>query len=133
MLKYLFNKVTDLMLCNSFKRKKVWHRCFSCKFSEIFKDYFVEHARTGFSEMNQKNYLHKIYSHENTGDGVLFSAVVDMWAYNLSKKRTPSQMLFYENWEVLQNIRFTEQCCATVSDFLWHFQCVTCLINDKSV
>ena len=118
MLKYLFNKVTDLMLCNSFKRKKVWHRCFSCKFFEIFKDYFVEHARTGFSEMNQKNYLHKIYSHENTGDGVLFSAVVDMWAYNLSKKRTPSQMLFYENWEVLQNIRFTEQCCATVSDFL---------------
>ena len=34
----------------------------------------------------KKNYLHKIYSQENTGDGVLFSAVVDMWAYNLSKK-----------------------------------------------
>ena len=35
--------------------------------------------------MNQKNCIHKIYSQENTGEGVLFGAVADMWAYNFSK------------------------------------------------
>ena len=33
-------------------------------------------------------------------------------------KETPSQMLFYENNEVLQKVIFTEHCCATASDFL---------------
>ena len=37
-------------------------------------------------KMNQKSCNHKIYSQENTGDVVLFSAVADMWAYNFSKK-----------------------------------------------
>ena len=36
--------------------------------------------------MNQKKCIHKIYSQENTGDGVLFSAAADIWAYKLSKK-----------------------------------------------
>ena len=35
--------------------------------------------------MNQKNYIYKIYLQENTGNGVLFSAVADMWIYNFSK------------------------------------------------
>ena len=42
-------------------------------------------------------------------------------------------MFFYKNWEVLQNVGFTEQCFATASDFQWHFQCITSLISDKSV
>ena len=33
-----------------------------------------------------KKCIHKIYSQGNTGDGVLFSAVADMWAYSFSKK-----------------------------------------------
>ena len=33
-------------------------------------------------------------------------------------------MLFYENWEALQNINFAEQRCATVSGFLWHFHII---------
>ena len=33
-------------------------------------------------------------------------------------KGTPSQMLLYENCEVLQNILLTEQCCTNASDFL---------------
>ena len=48
-------------------------------------------------------------------------------------KGTSSQMFFYENCEVLQNINFTEQCCATASGFFWHFQCITFFISDKSV
>ena len=38
------------------------------------------------SEMNQKNCIHKIYSHGNTGDGILFSEVADIWAYSFSGK-----------------------------------------------
>ena len=34
------------------------------------------------------------------------------------QKGTLLQTLFYKNWEVLQNINFTEQCCSTASDFL---------------
>ena len=33
-----------------------------------------------------KSCIHKIYSQENTGDGVLFIAVADMWAYSFFKK-----------------------------------------------
>ena len=48
---------------------------------EIFKKTdFVEHCRT------KKNCIHQSYSQENTGDGVLFSAVADMWAYSFSKR-----------------------------------------------
>ena len=36
--------------------------------------------------MNQQNYIHKSYSQENFGDGVLFSAVPDMWAHSFSKR-----------------------------------------------
>ena len=36
-------------------------------------------------------------------------------------------MLFYENWQVLQNVNFTDQCCATASDFLWHFSVLLAL------
>ena len=32
-----------------------------------------------------KKCIHKIYLQENTGDGFLFSAVPDMWAYIFSK------------------------------------------------
>ena len=79
-----------------------------------------------------KKLHHKIYLQENTGDGVLFSAVADMWIYSFPKWNS-SQMHFHENCEVSQNIKFTEQCCVTASDFLWHFRCITCFISDKSV
>ena len=36
--------------------------------------------------MNQKSYVYKIYSQENTGEDVLFRAVADMWAYSFSKR-----------------------------------------------
>ena len=67
--------------------------------------------------MNQKYCIHKIYLQENTGNGVPLSAVAVMWAYSFPK-RTSSQRPFYENCEVSQNINFTEQCCATASDYL---------------
>ena len=82
----------------------------SGKFSKIFKqNYFVELTRTdAWVKWTKKKCIHKIYSMENTGDGVLFIAVSGMWAYSFSKKGALSQMLFYENWEVLRNINFTE-------------------------
>ena len=69
------------------------------------------------SAMNQKNCIHKIYLQENTGNRVPLSAIAVMWAYSFPNW-TSSQRLFYENCGVSQNINFTEQCCATASDFL---------------
>ena len=37
------------------------------------------------SDMNQKNYIYKIYFQEKTGDVVLFSALAEMWAYGFPK------------------------------------------------
>ena len=59
------------------------------------------------------------YSQESSGNGVLFRAAADRWAYSFSK--TDSMMLFYENCGVLQNIIFTEYCCATASVSCNHF------------
>ena len=45
-LKSLFNKVASLQTCNFIKRR-LQHRCFSCKIWEIFKNtYFEEYLRT---------------------------------------------------------------------------------------
>ena len=87
MLKYLFNKVADLMVRDFFK-KKTLAQVFSCKSSEIFKrTYFVEHAQThAWVKWTNKKCIHKIYSQENTADGVLFSAIANMWVYSFSKK-----------------------------------------------
>ena len=63
--------------CTIFSRKRTLAQVFSFTFSEIFKK--------TLSEMNQKNCIHKIYLQGNTGDGVLFSAIPDMWAYSFSK------------------------------------------------
>ena len=80
------SKVAELMVCNFFK-KKTLAQVFCCKFSEIFKKtYFVEHARTDAWVKWTKKCIHKIYLQGNTGGGVLFSAVTDIWAYSFSKK-----------------------------------------------
>ena len=65
--------------------------------------------------MNQKKCIHKIYLQENTGNGILFSTVADMQAYSFPKWIS-SNMLFYENCEILKNTNFTEQCCTTAYD-----------------
>ena len=68
--------------------------------------------------------IYKIYSQENTGEDLLFSAVADMWAYIFFKRDSVTDVIF-ENCEVLQKVIFTEHCCATASDFLHYFQCIT--------
>ena len=50
---------------------------FSCKVSEIFNLLCRTCPNECLSEMNQKSCIPKSYSQENTGDGVLFSAVAD--------------------------------------------------------
>ena len=80
MLKCLFNKVAGFMVCNFFKKR-------SLSFPNFLEDLFRRTCPNGcLSEMNQKNCIHKIFSQGNTGDGVLFSVVADMWAYSFSKK-----------------------------------------------
>ena len=73
--------------CTIFSRKRTLAQVFSFTFSEIFKKtYFLEHARTdAWVKWTKKKSIHKIYLQGNTGDGVLFSAIPDMWAYSFSK------------------------------------------------
>ena len=70
---------------------------------------------------------------ENTGDRVLFSAVIDMRAYSLIKKQTSSQMLYFEICEVLENIKFAEHCWTTASNFQQQFGRIACLISNVSI
>ena len=69
-----------------FQEKKLWHRCFTCKFSEIFKKtYFVEHACSNTWVKWTKNIVFTKSIRRKIVE-VLFSAVADMWTYNFSKK-----------------------------------------------
>ena len=131
MLKSFFNKVAGLMVCNFIKGKKLWHRCFPV--SLLFKrTYFVEHVRTNAWVLWTKNIAFTKSIYRKTP--AMASFLVQLQACGLQfSKMDPSQMLSYKNWEVLENINFTEQCWATASDFQWHFQCITCPINDKWV
>ena len=87
-----------------------------CVFRNFWKDLFCRTYPSGkLTETNQKRNCF-IHSQENTSRRHL-NAVADMWAYSFSK-RTPSQIIFYENCEVLQKVIFTDHCCATASDFL---------------
>ena len=79
----LFNKVAGLMVYNFQKENP--EEAFSCKFSEIFEKTCRTYPRGCLNEMNQKN-LCFIYSQENTGEGVRFSAVAYKWAYIFSKR-----------------------------------------------
>ena len=67
--------------------------------------------------MNPKNAFTK-FIHMKALMTVSFSAQLQTCGLIVFQKRTPPQMLLYENYEGLQNIIFTEQCCMTASDFL---------------
>ena len=112
-----------------YQEKKLWHSCFPVSIPKFL--------RTGCSsEMNQRNCFHKIYLQENTGEGVLFSAVADMWAYSFSKIDFITDAFLWKLSSFTEHQfyqDFTEQCCATVSDFLWHFSCITCFIMRYNV
>ena len=70
-----------------FLEKKLRHKSVPVNFPNFYEDLFCRTCPNGcLSEVNQKNCIHKIYSQGNTGDGVLFSVVGDMWAYIFSKK-----------------------------------------------
>ena len=74
----------------------------------------------------------QIFSKENTSDGVLFSAVVGMRASG-HRKRTLSQILYYEIFKILQNIIFAEHCCTTASNFHQQVGYIACLISNDSI
>ena len=69
---------------NNFAKFLVKHLCWSLFLIKL--NIFCRTCLNGcLCEMNQKNCIRKIYSQESTGDGVLFSAVADVWTYKLSK------------------------------------------------
>ena len=128
-----FKKFASLMVCNLFEDHNSGNGVFLWIF-QIFKE--VLFCRTCpnrcLSEKNQKNVFTKSIHRETL---VMASFLVQLQICGLTvfPKRDSITVIFYENWEVLQNINFTEQCCATGSDFLWNIQCITCLISDESI
>ena len=132
MLRYLFNKFADLILCNFFEKKNSGTGVLPVSFPKFLRRPILWNMPVRILEWNEPKYcLHKIYSQENSWSPFWCSCrYVDLQFF---QKVTASLILFYENWQVLQNINFTDQCWATASDFLWYFQCITYLINDKSV
>ena len=99
--------------CATFSREKTLAQVFSCTFSEIFKKtYFVEHSQTdAWVKWTKKIVFAKSIQRETPVMMSFLNAVANMWVYSFLKNRNASQMLFFENWEVLQNINFTEQDC----------------------
>ena len=73
----------------------------------------------------------KVYSLENTCDGVLLSTVAGMRALQALQKYNTSQMLSCETCEVLKKISFKENCWSTASDFQEHFGQIACFISKK--
>ena len=89
-----------------------------CVFRNFWKELFCRTCPSGkLTETNQKRYRVLSIHKKTPAEDIFFSAVADMWAYGFSK-RIPSQILFYENYEVSQKVIFTDHCCATASDFL---------------
>ena len=118
----LFLIMLQAWWCATLSRKKNLAQVFSCKFAENFKKtYFVEDVRTDAWVKWTKKIVFTKSIYRKTP--VTASFLVQLQACGLTAfpKWTSSQMLFYENCEVLQNIIFTEQCCATASDFLYIF------------
>ena len=83
MLKSLFNKVAGLMMCNFFKKKN----CFPVSLPKFLRRPTLQNMPKRMLELNEpkKLYSQNLFTRK-TGEGVLFSAVEDKWAYNFSKK-----------------------------------------------
>ena len=116
-----------------YQERKLQH-LFSCKFSEIFKmTNFVEHVRTDAWVKWTKNivFTKSIHREIPVMQSFLVQLIIcGLTAFSKSDSITDA---FLWKFEVLQNIIFTEQCCATAADFQWCFQRITCFISDKVI
>ena len=104
-------------------KNRLQHSCFPVNFAKFLRAPMLQNICEGI----------QIFSQENTGDGVLFSATVGMRASSLIKKYTPSQILYYEISEILQNIIFAEHCWTTLSNFHQQVGRIACLISNVSI
>ena len=68
--------------------------------------------------MNQKKIVFTKSIHRKTPVKTSFLVQLETCGLTVFPKMTSPQMLFFENCEVLLKVIFTEQCCATASDFL---------------
>ena len=116
-----------------YQERKLRH-VFSCKFSEIFKKiYFVEHVRTDAWVKWTKNIVFTKSIHREIPVMESFLVQLIICGLIVFSKSDSITDAFLWKFEVLQNIIFTEQCCATAADFQWCFQRITCFISDKVI
>ena len=73
-----------------------------------------------------------IYSLESTSDGVLFSTVAALTAYNFMKMGLHIRYFLWILWSFTKSF-FTEDNWTTASDFQQHFGHITCSISNKSI
>ena len=134
MLQSLFNKIAGLMVCNfSKKKKKTLEQVFSCKFSEIFKISFVEHARAdAWLKWTKKIIFTKSIHRETT---VMASFLVQLQTRGLTvfPKRDFITGVFLWKLESFTEHQFYRKMLRDCFWFLRHFKSITCLISDKSV
>ena len=141
-----------LKTCN-FIKKRLKHRCFPAKFAKLLgTSFFIEHLRwllLSFLQRKRikwkkkwnikwnkinikwKNVITWAYSLESTSDGVLFSTVAALTAYNFMKKGLHIRCFLWILWSFTESF-FTEDSWTTASDFQQHFGHTTCSISNKS-
>ena len=73
------------MLYN-FIRKNLRQKRFPVSYPKFLKRSILQNISERTLEWNEQKKLCLIYSQENTGEYVLFSALADMWAYSFSKR-----------------------------------------------
>ena len=86
-----------------FIRKKLRQRRFLVSFPEFLKRPILQAYPSGcLNEMNQKK-LCLVYSQENSGKDVLFSAVTDMWDYRFSKRDSITDAIIWKLWSFTES------------------------------
>ena len=120
-----FNKVAGLMVWNFIKKKKLWHRFFPV--SLLFeKTYFVEHVRTDAWVIRTKIIAFTKSIYRTTPE--MASFLVQLQTCGL----TVFQNGLHHRCFSMKIGKFYRTMLRDCFWFLWHFQCITCLISDKS-
>ena len=126
------------LACNLIK-KRLSHRCFPLKYAKLRTPFFTEHLRWVLlfflkqRSKNEKMYSYKYIHRETPVIVSLLAQQLQAWELTDLQNRKTILDVFYEIFEVLQNLIFTEDSWATASDFQQYFGHITCSISNKSI
>ena len=84
----------------SSRRKNFGTGVFPVSFSKFLRRTCLSEC---LSEMNRKNCIQQSSSQENIGDGILFRAVADRWAYSFFKKDPITDAFLWKLWSFTEH------------------------------